>query len=164
MLLLLPVSVASQLGPFDDKDEPEPMESFMDDSNLRYSDYLSGWTGWTATSPQAESEQSSAVFCPVSAGLIDWKGECWSVFDTSAVAPNVTKVSSRMDDYQFLISVEDAGLRRSICPVRDAELFRMHGFPEEMAKASVNLTVKDKAALFRDTVPNHSLVRIISVL
>ena len=40
----------------------------------------------------------------------------------------------------------------------------MHGFPEEMAKASVNLMIKDKAALFWDTVPKHSLVCIISVL
>ena len=94
LLLLLPLLVASHSGPFDDQDEPEPMDSFMDNSNLRYSDYISGWTGWTAASPQAESDQSSAVFCPVSAGLIDWKGEHWSVFDTAAVAPNITKVSS----------------------------------------------------------------------
>ena len=39
LLLLLPGEVSPLLGPLNDVDEPEAMESYLDDSNMRYSDY-----------------------------------------------------------------------------------------------------------------------------
>ena len=42
LLLLLPDDVSGQLGAFDNIDGSESMESYLDDSNMRYSNYISG--------------------------------------------------------------------------------------------------------------------------
>jgi hypothetical protein len=44
LLVLAPKEVISLLGGFNDKDEMEPMESYLDLLNTMYSDYLQGWT------------------------------------------------------------------------------------------------------------------------
>ena len=44
LLLFLPGEVSQLLGPFNDVDKPEAMESYLDDSNMRYSDYIGGLT------------------------------------------------------------------------------------------------------------------------
>ena len=44
LLLFTPKGVSDELGPFDDVDELNTMEAYLDDANTRYSDYISGWT------------------------------------------------------------------------------------------------------------------------
>jgi hypothetical protein len=44
LMVLAPAEVISLMGGFGDKDEMEPMESYLDLPNTVYSDYLQGWT------------------------------------------------------------------------------------------------------------------------
>ena len=43
-MLLASNKVNGKVGPFNEVEDMESMELFLDDSNLRYSDYISGWT------------------------------------------------------------------------------------------------------------------------
>ena len=161
LLLFLPSKVCQSLGPFDDVDEPESMESYLDDSNMRYSDYISGWTLVASHGPP---EDGSLSLFPVADSIISWKTDQWVVFSGFSVAPEVTNKSGDLQDYQFLLSVSDSGLRRSIRPIRDVELFRMYGFPDAFATEALSFTAAEKLTLFQDTIPKQSVSRIISVL
>ena len=44
LLVLSPATVSAKIGPFDEVDLGDTMEGYLDDPNMRYSDYLSGWT------------------------------------------------------------------------------------------------------------------------
>ena len=114
LMIVAPLSVIDILGTLDEQDEVEPMGNFMDDSNLRYSDYLGGWTRCQG---KQDEWQEGSPFHPVVDCEIDWKGETWAVFDTSSVAPDITNKSGSQEDYRFLVSIADAGLRRSIRPI-----------------------------------------------
>ena len=58
------------LGLFDDVDEPESMESYLDDSNIRYLDYISAWT---IKESKKLPEDGVLLLTPVVHSIIDWK-------------------------------------------------------------------------------------------
>ena len=160
LLLLAPSEVIGCLGPFDDQEPSETMEQHLDDPNMRYSDYISGWTiisSW-------QMAMDHPVGLPAEELEIEWKGEQRKVFAALASAPDVANRSGRLEDYHFLVSVSDSGIRRAVRPVRDAELFRMYGFPEAFNKEALELSQAEKQMLFRDTIPKHALCRIMSVI
>ena len=88
------------------------------------------------------------------------KGDHWAVFSAFGVAPDV----SGQEDYRFLVSVSDAGLKQSIRPIRDSELLRLYGFPEDFTMRALKFSDKEKADLFQTTIPKHTVSRIISVI
>ena len=133
-LFLLPVGVAEVLNDFSAPEVAETMESYLDDSNSRNSDYIGGWSLCSTQEPDnvgCDASSYAAVDC-----TINWKGKEWAVFWRDAVAPDVTQGNK---EYCFLLTTGDAGLRRAIRPIRDSELFRMYGFPEEFAVEAVKL-------------------------
>ena len=73
LLLFLPGEVSRLLGPFDDVDETESMESYLDDSNMRYSDYISAWT---TQETKALPEDGVLPLTPVIHSIIEWKTDC----------------------------------------------------------------------------------------
>ena len=103
-----------ELGSLNEQEDVEPMTGFMDESNMRYSDYIGGWT-WCENKHNELPDGLPSH--PVVDCEIDWRGETWAVFNTSAVAPDVTNKSGRLKDFRFLVSTSDAGLRQSIRPV-----------------------------------------------
>ena len=114
LMILASNDVNSRIGPFDEVEDIESMESFLDDSNLRYSDYISGWTlvENRVSIDVGEVSPNPSVNC-----VIDWKGDHWAVFSVLGVAPDVSKRKKGLDDYWFLVSVSDAGLSQSIRPI-----------------------------------------------
>ena len=157
LMLLASNEVNGKVGPFDEVEDMESMELFLDDSNLRYSDYIGEWTLVESKSSVDEGElsQNPRVDC-----VIDWKNEHWTVFSAFGVAPDV----SGQEDYRFLVSVSDSGLKQSIRPIRDSELLRLYGFPEDFALKALKFSDRQKADLFRTTIPKHTVSRIISVI
>jgi hypothetical protein len=107
LLLLLPMSVSQLLGPFDEVDEPEAMEAYLDDSNMRYSDYISGWS---LRESRTLPPEGTLPLQPVVDSVIEWKMEHWAVFHSCSVAPEVANRSGDLQDYQFLLSVSDSGM------------------------------------------------------
>ena len=114
LLIAAPLPVIDELGSLNEQEDVEPMTGFMDESNMRYSDYIGGWTRCENKHNELPDGLPSH---PVLDCKIDWRGETWAVFNTSAVAPDVTNKSGRLEDFRFLVSTSDAGLRRSIRPV-----------------------------------------------
>ena len=99
--------MSQSLGPFDDVDKPEAMESYLDDSNMRYLDYISAWT------LQESKELPEDGVLPLTAvvhSVINWKAGRWSVFHNYLVAPEIANRSGELEDYQFFLSVLDLGI------------------------------------------------------
>ena len=44
LLIAAPLPVIDELGSLNEQEDVEPMTGFMDESNMRYSDYIGGWT------------------------------------------------------------------------------------------------------------------------
>ena len=150
------------LGPFDEVDPGETMDAYLDNSNTKYSDYLSGWV---IHDRHDKNVEDSNTIIPQVDCVIDMEDELWSVFRSDSVAPEIAmKGNQDSGDYRFLISTADAGIKQAIHPIRDTELFRLYGFPEAFNTEAMKLSESDKATSFRETVPKHSVVRIISVL
>ena len=79
LLLLLPSQVATHMGSFDDADEADTMDSYLDDSNMKFSDYI---TDWTLLEARTDTSGSALVSCnvPQVECIIDWNMEQWAVF------------------------------------------------------------------------------------
>ena len=136
------------------------MEAYLDDSNMRYSDYISNWTCRESISNSVEPTNP----IPINAMTIDWKGELWNVFSGEGIAPDITIKSGALEDYHFLVAVTDSGVRHAVRPIRDSELLRMYGFSEEFQPKILDMGQRQKSMLFLSTIPKHSLTRIISVI
>ena len=87
---------------------------YMDDSNMRYSDYINDWELVEAKEPVRDETASTT---PRKDCVIDWQGEHWAVFSTDSVGPEITNRSGELEDYRFLVTVSDAGKRQSIRPI-----------------------------------------------
>jgi Integrase zinc binding domain len=64
----------------------------------------------------------------------------------------------------FVVPTADMGLKQSVQPVRDHELFALYGFPPDFAKTVVNLPWREKDLLLLWSMPKQSIKRVISVL
>jgi Integrase zinc binding domain len=158
VVILAPKAVVSLLGGFEDKDESEPMEGYLDLPNTMYSDYLQGWT--TASRKRKGGDEHS----PTMVAQIDYYGSRITVFGTNSVAPSLNSLRKKDNDIHFLITTADMGLKQSVRPVRDHELFALYGFPPGFLKTVVNLPRREKDLLLLYSTPKQTIQRVISVL
>jgi hypothetical protein len=121
------------MGGFDNKDEIEPMESYLDLPNTMYSDYLQGWT------LDDIGEVDNEEYGPKVVASIDHYGLNMLVYGRDAVAPSLNAANGTDGSIHFLVPTADMGLKQSVRPVRDHELFALYGFPAEFAKTVVDL-------------------------
>jgi hypothetical protein len=133
LLVLAPAEVISLMGGFDDKDEMEPQESYLDLPNTMYSDYLQDWTLDTLEDPDVKE------YVPKVVASIDHYGSSMSVYGRDSVAPSLNAATGTDGSIHFLVPTADMGLKQSVRPVRDHELFALYGFPPEFAKTVVDL-------------------------
>ena len=104
-------AVISRLGGFEDKDESEPMEGYLDLPNTMYSDYLQGWT--TTSIKRKEGDDHS----PTVLAQIDYYGSRMAVFGTGSVAPSLNSLRNKDEDIHFVITTADMGLKQSVRPI-----------------------------------------------
>jgi hypothetical protein len=133
LLVLAPSEVISLMGGFDDKDEMEPMESYLDLPNMMYSDYLQGWTLETA------EELDNEEYSPKVVASIDHYSSPMQVYGRDAVAPSLNSANGTEGGIHFLVPTADMGSKQLVRPVRDHELFALYGFPAEFAKTVLDL-------------------------
>jgi hypothetical protein len=159
LLVLAPAEVIALMGGFDDKDEMEAMDSYLDLPNTRwYSDYLQGWT------LDALDNSDSDYYDPKVVASIDHYGSKMLVYGRDYVAPSLNAATVTEGGLHFLVPTADMGLKQSVRPVRDHELFALYGFPPEFAKTVVNLPRREKALLLLWSMPKHSIKPVISVV
>jgi hypothetical protein len=70
---------------------------------------------------------------------VDHYGSSMSVYGRDSVAPSLNAATRKDGSIHFLVPTADMGLKQSVRPVRDHELFALYGFPPEFAKTVVNL-------------------------
>jgi hypothetical protein len=158
LLVLAPAEVISLMGGFDDKDKMEPMESYLDLPNTMYSDYLQGWTLDTLEDPIVDE------YVPRVVASVDHYGSSMLVYGRDSVAPSLNAATGTEGSTHFLVPTADMGLKQSVRPVRDHELFALYGFPPDFAKTVVDLPRREKDLLLLWSMPKHSIKRVISVV
>jgi hypothetical protein len=158
LLVLAPDEVISLMGGFDDRDEMELMESYLDLPNTMYSDYLQGWT------LDALEDFDGKEYVPKVVASIDHYGSKMSVYGRDTVAPSLNVASGTEGSIHFLIPTADMGLKQSVRPVPDHKLFALYGFSAEFAKTTVDLPQREKDLLLLWSMPKHSIKRVISVV
>jgi hypothetical protein len=158
VLVLAPAEVISLMEGFDDRDEMKPMESYLDLLNTMYSDYLQGWT------LDALEDSANEEYAPKVVASIDHYGSSMSVYGRDAVAPSLNSANGTEGSIHFLVPTADMGLKQSVRPVRDHELFALYVFPPEFAKTVVGLPRREKDLLLLWSMPKHTIKRVISVV
>ena len=158
LAMLAPLAVSNKIGPFDDIELGDPMETHLDDANMRHSDYLSGWSMKKTICPHEQQDR------PVGKMVTEWENEDWMVFASSGVAPDIVRQADETEDHHFLIEASDSGVRHAVRPVRDSELLRMHGFSEQFQREALRLDTRQRKQLFQTATPKHSVAHIVSVL
>jgi hypothetical protein len=99
------IEVISLMGGFDDRDEMEPMESYLDQPNTIYSDYLRGWTLETA------EEVDNEEYSPKVVASVDHYGAPMQVYGRDAVAPSLNSAKGTEGSIHFLVPTADMGLK-----------------------------------------------------
>ena len=153
MILLLPERMNVHVGSFDDEEEMDMMEPYLDDPHMRYSDYIKEWSFSEDQQPVQEGECESEKRM-----WIHWQGEDHRVYSSQEVAPDAEAGD------QFLVHVPETGIRWAIRPVRYSEIFRMYGFSEDFIREAVELSDESKRQVLATTIPAQSVSRIISVI
>jgi hypothetical protein len=97
------------------------MESYLDLPNTMYSDYLQGWT------LDAVEDSDYEEYAPKVVASIDHYGSSMSVYGRDAVAPSLNSANGTEGSIHFLVPTADMGLKQSVRPVRDHELFALYG-------------------------------------
>jgi hypothetical protein len=157
LLVLTPSEVIALMGGFNDKDKMEPMDSYLDLPNTMYSDYLQGWT--LETIEEVDNEEYS----PKVVASVDHYGSPMQVYGRDAVAPSLNLANGTKGSIHFLVPTADMGLKQSVRPVQDHELFALYGFPVEFAKTVLDLPRREKDLLLLWSMPKRSIKRVISV-
>jgi hypothetical protein len=123
LLVLAPAEVISLMGGFDDKDEMEPMESYLDLPNTMYSDYLQGWTLDTLEDFDGEE------YVPKVVASIDHYGSNLSVYGRDSVAPSLNAANGTKGSIHFLIPTADMGFEAINSASARPQIVRFVWFP-----------------------------------
>jgi hypothetical protein len=84
-------------------------------------------------------DSSSEEYVPKVVASIDHYGSTMPVYGRDSVAPSLNDAYGTEGSVHFLVPTADMGLKQSVRPVRDHELFALYGFPAEFAKTVVDL-------------------------